>query len=391
MTLLSILLSLLLCLSLPLISYAQTEEFAPPGPTIYFRPSVAIVIGIFAMMFSLTFLLLMYAKFCHSNSSLAGNDAADVFLSPDRANSPSTGIDKSVIESLPFFRFSALRGSREGMECAVCLSAYTDNELLRLLPACKHAFHLSCVDQWLEHHSSCPLCRASVLEYSGEAGDTLAPDVLSLFVEREPSCRFDEKKTKEVVQDKGAVKPPEPEYDKFKHRIVISGAVLKSRWSDLNSADLMSLNCDMLRVDSSRRFSSPVLFAKPESIPEKSPDEKLVSIKEEMERKRLLELKANQLTSSGKERSTTAEPTAAISRATRSMSEIVNFARLSGSRDPNPVGPEDRVRRMWLPIARRTVRWFAGRESRSHMPYTREEFIASSPDYRTEVDIVTSV
>ncbi|KAJ4787874.1 hypothetical protein LUZ62_039120 [Rhynchospora pubera] len=390
MTLLSILLPLLLSFYLH-VSYAQTEEFAPPGPAIYFRPSVAIVIGIFAMMFSLTFLLLLYAKFCHSNSSLAGNDA-DVFLSPDRANSPSTGIDKSVIESLPFFRFSALRGSREGMECAVCLSAYTDAELLRLLPACKHAFHMSCVDQWLEHHSSCPLCRASVLEYSGEAGDsTLAPDVLSLFVEREPSCRFDEKKTKEAVQDKGADKPPEPEYDKFKHRIVISGAVLKSRWSDLNSADLMSLNCDMLRVDTSRRFSSPVLFAKPESIPEKSPDEKVVSIKEEMERKRLLELKANQLTSSGKERSATAEPTAVISRATRSMSEIVNFARLSGSRDPNPAGPEDRVRRMWLPIARRTVRWFAGRESRSHMPYTREEFIASSPDYRAEVDIVTSV
>lgn len=121
----------------------------------------------------------------------------------------------------------------------------------------------------------------------------------------------------------------------------------------------------------------------------------MVSIKEEMEKKRLLELRANQLSSSCKERSCiTAEPTAVISRATRSMSEIVNFARVRGSRDPNLVGADDQVRRMWLPIARRTVRWFAGREGRSHMPqpYTREEVItASNPDYKTEIDLVTSV
>ncbi|KAF3339696.1 E3 ubiquitin-protein ligase ATL42-like protein [Carex littledalei] len=385
----------LLLLSLSSLSFGQSEDqYAPtPGPTVYFRPSVAIVIGIFAMMFSLTFLLLMYAKYCHNNSpGLSANDA-DVFLSPDRAHSPPTGIAKAVIESLPFFRFSALRGSRAGMECAVCLSPYTDAELLRLLPACKHAFHMSCVDQWLERHSSCPLCRAPVLEYSADqAGDdVITPDVLSLFVEREPSFRFEEKKKEVVHKKKGAEKPPPvaPVYDKFKHRIVISGAVLKSRWSDLNSADLMSLNCDMFRVDSSRRFSMPDLVAKPEkNIP-------VVSIKEEMEKKRLLELRANQLSSSCKDRSVTAEPTAVISRATRSMSEIVNFARVRGSRDPNPVGADDQVRRMWLPIARRTVRWFAGREGRSHMlpqPYTREEVItASNPDYKTEIDLVTSV
>lgn len=45
------------------------------------------------------------------------------------------------------------------MECAVCLSRFEDADILRLLPKCKHAFHLDCVDTWLVSHSTCPLCR----------------------------------------------------------------------------------------------------------------------------------------------------------------------------------------------------------------------------------------
>lgn len=49
--------------------------------------------------------------------------------------------------------------SQEGLECAVCLTPFEDTEILRLLPKCKHAFHLECVDTWLVSHSTCPLCR----------------------------------------------------------------------------------------------------------------------------------------------------------------------------------------------------------------------------------------
>jgi hypothetical protein len=51
---------------------------------------------------------------------------------------------------------------QEGLECAVCLCRYEDNEILRLLPKCKHAFHVDCVDLWLASHSTCPLCRHCV-------------------------------------------------------------------------------------------------------------------------------------------------------------------------------------------------------------------------------------
>ncbi|KFK41655.1 hypothetical protein AALP_AA2G155700 [Arabis alpina] len=38
----------------------------------------------------------------------------------------------------------------------------TDDESLRLLPKCNHAFHISCIDTWLRSHTNCPLCRAGI-------------------------------------------------------------------------------------------------------------------------------------------------------------------------------------------------------------------------------------
>lgn len=51
----------------------------------------------------------------------------------------------------------------EGTECSVCLSEFKEDENLRLLPKCSHAFHLQCIDTWLKSHSSCPLCRVNIL------------------------------------------------------------------------------------------------------------------------------------------------------------------------------------------------------------------------------------
>ena len=73
-----------------------------------------------------------------------------------------SGLDKTFVEALPFFRFSSLKGSKQGLQCAVCLTEFEEMEILRLLPKCKHGFHILCVDQWLENHSTCPLCRQKV-------------------------------------------------------------------------------------------------------------------------------------------------------------------------------------------------------------------------------------
>ncbi|KZV52704.1 ring finger protein [Dorcoceras hygrometricum] len=81
---------------------------------------------------------------------------------------PRTGLDPSVIASLPVLVFKQTdRGN--SFECSVCLSALEDGERARLLPNCKHTFHIDCIDKWLGSNSTCPICRA-------EAEPSLVPE-----------------------------------------------------------------------------------------------------------------------------------------------------------------------------------------------------------------------
>ncbi|KAL0316643.1 UNVERIFIED_CONTAM: RING-H2 finger protein ATL43 [Sesamum radiatum] len=121
-----------------------------------FKPSIVIVVGILATIFSITFLLLLYVRHCKREIYESSNSRGRPL---SRGNS---GINRKVIESLPMFRFSSLMGQKDGLECAVCLNRFEPDQVLRLLPKCKHAFHIECVDTWLDGHSTCPLCRCRV-------------------------------------------------------------------------------------------------------------------------------------------------------------------------------------------------------------------------------------
>lgn len=148
----------------------------PPPPPILnqmqrspFKPSVAVIVGIVTTIFSITFLVLLYIKHCkrgnfnnnHNNNNVYGSSS---LAAPGSGGSrrKNSGIDRIVIESLPVFQFGSLRGQKDGLECAVCLNKFGSAEFLKLLPQCKHAFHVECVDTWLDAHSTCPLCRHRV-------------------------------------------------------------------------------------------------------------------------------------------------------------------------------------------------------------------------------------
>ncbi|KAD4384608.1 hypothetical protein R6Q59_011251 [Mikania micrantha] len=75
------------------------------------------------------------------------------------------GLDPSVIRSFPTFIYSNVKDFRResyGLECAICLCEFEDDNVLRLLTKCCHVFHQECIDLWLESHKTCPFCRRSL-------------------------------------------------------------------------------------------------------------------------------------------------------------------------------------------------------------------------------------
>ena len=59
---------------------------------------------------------------------------------------------------------AAADGDDGGVECAVCLSAMADDEMVRVLP-CVHVFHVGCIDPWFQRRGgspACPTCKAEV-------------------------------------------------------------------------------------------------------------------------------------------------------------------------------------------------------------------------------------
>lgn len=92
---------------------------------------------------------------------------------PDDVQIPEKGLEKSEIEALPVVAYgstSTVHMVGTDRECVVCLSEFVRDEQVRLLPVCKHGFHLACIDTWLLTHTSCPVCRHSVLDGSCPVG-----------------------------------------------------------------------------------------------------------------------------------------------------------------------------------------------------------------------------
>ncbi|KAL1812122.1 hypothetical protein ACET3Z_022187 [Daucus carota] len=75
----------------------------------------------------------------------------------------TVGLQPSVISAITICKYKKGEGLVEGTECSVCLSEFQENETLRLLPKCNHAFHIPCIDTWLRSHTNCPLCRAGIV------------------------------------------------------------------------------------------------------------------------------------------------------------------------------------------------------------------------------------
>lgn len=90
------------------------------------------------------------------------------YIDNDELPQPKSGLDPLVIASLPMFTYNLITSSQlvddhdhddEPTECSVCLGTIMEESTVRLLPNCKHFFHVECIDTWLGSQSTCPICR----------------------------------------------------------------------------------------------------------------------------------------------------------------------------------------------------------------------------------------
>ncbi|KAL6553612.1 Homeobox protein B-H1 [Orobanche gracilis] len=48
--------------------------------------------------------------------------------------------------------------------CVVCLYEFRGEDEIRRLANCRHIFHRSCLDRWMDHEQkTCPLCRTQFI------------------------------------------------------------------------------------------------------------------------------------------------------------------------------------------------------------------------------------
>ncbi|KAG8484652.1 hypothetical protein CXB51_023791 [Gossypium anomalum] len=167
----------------------RTRDNIPPGDGSSYAMSGKIMLSAIVVLFFVVVLMfglhlyarwyLLRARRRHSRNRRRHHRRSQLvfYVDPD-VNGPhavaSRGLDAQVLKSLPVFTFSSETHPDSALECAVCLSEFEENESGRVLPKCKHSFHLECIDMWFHSHSTCPLCRTSVegsVPVSDNAGD----------------------------------------------------------------------------------------------------------------------------------------------------------------------------------------------------------------------------
>ncbi|CAM0875249.1 unnamed protein product [Alopecurus aequalis] len=186
------------------IAAAQDGSPSGKGPSYFnpqnFNPSMAVIIVVLVIAFFFLGFFSIYIRRC-AGGPLGGpsehlgagaRPGGIMFLTtPGVARSRRMrGLDPATLEAFPTMAYADVKAHKAGkgaLECAVCLSEFEDDDTLRLLTKCSHAFHADCVDAWLASHVTCPVCRANLLPdaevpaaaNSAAASTTLEHDVLA--------------------------------------------------------------------------------------------------------------------------------------------------------------------------------------------------------------------
>ncbi|KAL2525270.1 RING-H2 finger protein ATL29 [Abeliophyllum distichum] len=135
-----------------------------------YQPITVILIVIILIFFFLGFFSLYFSRCFIQNVlqpwHLRHSPTGTPVGGPTASVTANNGLDTLIIQSFPTFKYSTVKDYRRekyGLECAICLVEFKDEDLLRLLTSCNcHVFHQECIDLWFESHKTCPVCRRSL-------------------------------------------------------------------------------------------------------------------------------------------------------------------------------------------------------------------------------------
>ena len=181
-------------------------------------PMVVLLVALIAAFFFIGFFSI-YIRRCGGEASTGPTIPAAALAALSRQEQRSRrqrGLDPAVVESFPTMKYAEARELRDGgkdavLECAVCLSEFDDDEELRLLPKCSHAFHPDCIGEWLAGHVTCPVCRCNLApdaaaeanvvsgEVDGEQQQQQEEVVVAIDVDREGE-EEDEERRREAME-----------------------------------------------------------------------------------------------------------------------------------------------------------------------------------------------
>ncbi|GAB2220508.1 hypothetical protein Droror1_Dr00008166 [Drosera rotundifolia] len=158
---------------------AATPPILPPPPSTTssggkLNPVVILILVIMAVIFFISGLLHLLVRYLmkqrsstsvsYSNRYPESSPGSDAFQRQLQQlfHLHDSGLDQAFIDALPVFMYKEIIGLKEPSDCAVCLCEFSEQDKLRLLPLCSHAFHIDCIDTWLLSNSTCPLCRGAL-------------------------------------------------------------------------------------------------------------------------------------------------------------------------------------------------------------------------------------
>lgn len=165
------------------------DEWEPTKPNSAFSPPVIALVAVIASAFLIVSYYSYFLQRCKPRFwRIRTRDEDEVVVQDSdglqNISMAACGLDEAVMKKIPVCKYRKGDALIEGTECAVCLLEFQENENLRFLPKCCHAFHIDCIDMWLRSHANCPLCRSNVIGSS--ANIALLDEISSVINSTDP-------------------------------------------------------------------------------------------------------------------------------------------------------------------------------------------------------------